>query len=67
MKTAVPVDGRFEHIVLSCNATMDHAIIWIEREAQKALDVRNRILPTFVSVDYNLQACSTGVFTSHCG
>lgn len=39
VKTAVPVDGRFEHIVLSCNATMDHAVIWIEREAQKALDV----------------------------
>lgn len=39
VKTAVPVDGRFEHIVLSCNATMDHAVIWIEREAQKALDL----------------------------
>jgi len=35
----VPVDGRFEHIVLSCNATSDHAIIWIEKEAQRALDV----------------------------
>ena len=39
MRTAVPVDGRFERIVLSCNATSDHAIIWIEREAQRALDV----------------------------
>lgn len=39
VRTAVPVDGRFEHIVLSCNATSDHAIIWIEREAQRALDV----------------------------
>lgn len=39
VRTAVPVDGRFEHIVLSCNATSDHAIIWIEKEAQKALDV----------------------------
>ncbi|KAJ1289013.1 hypothetical protein BS78_02G133600 [Paspalum vaginatum] len=39
VKTAVPVDGRFEHIVLSCNATADHAIIWIEREAQKALNL----------------------------
>ncbi|KAB2054647.1 hypothetical protein ES319_A12G268700v1 [Gossypium barbadense] len=38
VKTAVPVDGRFEHIVLSCNATSDHAIIWIERESQKAMD-----------------------------
>lgn len=39
MKTAVPVDGRFEHIVLSCNATSDHAIIWIEREARRALEL----------------------------
>lgn len=39
VRTAVPVDGRFEHIVLSCNATSDHAIIWIERESQHALDV----------------------------
>ncbi|GKU88151.1 hypothetical protein SLEP1_g2451 [Rubroshorea leprosula] len=39
VRTAVPVDGRFEHIVLSCNATSDHAIIWIERESQKALDM----------------------------
>ncbi|KAF6175120.1 hypothetical protein GIB67_022801 [Kingdonia uniflora] len=39
VRTAVPVDGRFEHIILSCNATSDHAIIWIEREAQRALDL----------------------------
>ncbi|XP_022964595.1 uncharacterized protein LOC111464562 [Cucurbita moschata] len=39
VKTAVPVDKRFEHLVLSCNATSDHAIIWIERESQKALDI----------------------------
>ncbi|KAH9316148.1 hypothetical protein KI387_024775 [Taxus chinensis] len=39
VKTAIPVEGRFEHIVLSCNATSDHSIIWIEREAQKALDL----------------------------
>ncbi|MED6169382.1 hypothetical protein PIB30_020858 [Stylosanthes scabra] len=39
VRTAVPVDGRFEHIVLSCNATSDHAIIWIEREAQWALNL----------------------------
>lgn len=39
VRTAVPVDGRFEHIVLSCNATSDHGIIWIEREAQRALDL----------------------------
>ncbi|EYU30901.1 hypothetical protein MIMGU_mgv1a023663mg, partial [Erythranthe guttata] len=37
VRTAIPVDGRFEHIMLSCNATSDHAIIWIEREAEKAL------------------------------
>ena len=39
VRTAVPVDGRFEHIVLSCNATSDHAILWIERECQWAFDV----------------------------
>lgn len=39
VRTAVPVDGRFEHLVLSCNATTDHAIVWIERESQRALDV----------------------------
>ncbi|CAL5209542.1 unnamed protein product [Lathyrus oleraceus] len=39
VKTAVPVDGRFEHIVLSCNATSDHAIVWIEKEAQRALNL----------------------------
>ncbi|KAH9325131.1 hypothetical protein KI387_005309 [Taxus chinensis] len=39
VKTAVPVEGRFEHIILSCNATRDHGIIWIERESQKALDL----------------------------
>lgn len=39
VRTAVPVDGRFEHMVLSCNALSDHAIIWIERESQMALDV----------------------------
>lgn len=39
VRTAIPVDGRFEHIVLSCNATSDHAIMWIERESEKALHV----------------------------
>ncbi|KAJ1387082.1 Mono-/di-acylglycerol lipase, N-terminal [Sesbania bispinosa] len=39
VRTAIPVDGRFEHIVLSCNATSDHGIIWIEREADKALQL----------------------------
>ena len=39
VRTAIPVDGRFEHIVLSCHATSDHGIIWIEKEAGKALEV----------------------------
>ncbi|XP_010523021.1 PREDICTED: uncharacterized protein LOC104801445 isoform X1 [Tarenaya hassleriana] len=39
VRTAVPVDGRFEQIVLSCNATSDHGIIWVERESQRALDL----------------------------
>lgn len=47
VRTAVPVDGRFEHIVLSCNATSDHAIIWIEKEAQRALDVSLSVPQTF--------------------
>ncbi|KAA0043467.1 hypothetical protein IC582_022149 [Cucumis melo] len=42
VKTAVPVDGRFEHIVLSCNATSDHAIIWIEKEAKRALELMRK-------------------------
>lgn len=32
VRTAIPVDGRFEHIVLSCTATLDHAIIQITNE-----------------------------------
>jgi hypothetical protein len=43
VRTAIPVEGRFEHIVLSCSTTADHGIIWIERESTKALEVR-RIL-----------------------
>ncbi|KAK8937758.1 hypothetical protein KSP40_PGU004247 [Platanthera guangdongensis] len=39
VRTAIPVEGRFEHIVLSCNATSDHALLWIEREAQKIVDI----------------------------
>ncbi|KAJ3694840.1 hypothetical protein LUZ60_000217 [Juncus effusus] len=39
VRTAIPVDGRFEHIVLSCNAMADHGILWIEREAHKALQL----------------------------
>ncbi|KAK8674184.1 hypothetical protein V6N13_112480 [Hibiscus sabdariffa] len=39
VRTAIPVDERFEHIVLSCNATSDHGIIWIEKEAEKALEI----------------------------
>ncbi|CAI9101833.1 OLC1v1039250C1 [Oldenlandia corymbosa var. corymbosa] len=38
VRTAVPVDGRFEHIVLSCNMTSDHGIIWILQESSRALD-----------------------------
>jgi hypothetical protein len=34
----IPVDGRFERFVLFCNTTSDHAIIWMEREAQQAFD-----------------------------
>ncbi|KAL2324546.1 hypothetical protein Fmac_023604 [Flemingia macrophylla] len=44
IRTTVPVDGRFEHIVRSCNATSDHAIIWIEKEAQRALDTKKFLM-----------------------
>lgn len=47
VRTAIPVDGRFEHIVLSCNATSDHGIIWIEREAEKALQVSAKQFSAF--------------------
>ncbi|XP_024538319.1 uncharacterized protein LOC9639345 [Selaginella moellendorffii] len=39
VKTAVPVDGRFERIVLSSSATSDHSIVWIHREGAKALEL----------------------------
>lgn len=39
VRTAVPVEGRFEHVVLSCNATTDHSLVWIEKESQRALEV----------------------------
>ncbi|KAJ4826391.1 hypothetical protein Tsubulata_025170 [Turnera subulata] len=39
VRTAVPVDGRFEHIALSCNATQDHALLWIQRESKRALEL----------------------------
>uniref|UniRef100_A0ACD5VCQ8 Uncharacterized protein n=1 Tax=Avena sativa TaxID=4498 RepID=A0ACD5VCQ8_AVESA len=39
VRTAIPVDGRFEHIVLSCSTTSDHALAWIERESVKALEL----------------------------
>ncbi|KAL0452487.1 UNVERIFIED_CONTAM: hypothetical protein Slati_1226800 [Sesamum latifolium] len=47
VRTAVPVDGRFEHIILSCNATSDHALLWIEREAQWALELMREEDHTF--------------------
>nr|GMC84707.1 putative lipase/calmodulin-binding heat-shock protein [Ipomoea batatas] len=38
VRTAIPVDGRFEHIVLSHNMMADHAIIRILKESQRTLD-----------------------------
>lgn len=50
VRTAIPVDGRFEHIVLSSNATSDHAILWIERESEKALqEMREKSAETVVT------------------
>ncbi|KAL2611642.1 hypothetical protein R1flu_023334 [Riccia fluitans] len=39
VRTSVPVDGRFEHVVLSCNATSDHSLLEIEKECTKALEM----------------------------
>ncbi|KAH7295296.1 hypothetical protein KP509_27G041700 [Ceratopteris richardii] len=39
VRRAVPVKGRFEHVILSFNATKDHSLIWIEKESEKALEI----------------------------
>eukprot|EP00250_Pteridium_aquilinum_P021468 c25135_g1_i3 orf=438-896(-) len=39
VRRAVPVEGRFEHVILSCNATKDHSLVWIEKESQRALEI----------------------------
>ena len=39
VKSAVPVEGRFEHVVLSCDATKDHSLVQIEKESSRALEV----------------------------
>jgi hypothetical protein len=39
VKIVVPVEGIFEHIIISCKTTSDHEITWIERESQKTLDL----------------------------
>ncbi|VFQ85986.1 unnamed protein product [Cuscuta campestris] len=38
VRTAIPVDGRFEHIVLSRNMMSDHSILSILKESQRALE-----------------------------
>ncbi|XVE72235.1 hypothetical protein DITRI_Ditri11bG0023100 [Diplodiscus trichospermus] len=55
VRTAIPVDGRFEHIVLSCNATSDHGIIWIEREAEKALNIMRETKSETITVPPKVQ------------
>ena len=47
MRTAVPVDGRFERIVFSRNMTSDHGIIWILQESRRALDVSSQNLELY--------------------
>ncbi|PWA60840.1 Lipase, class 3 [Artemisia annua] len=47
VKTAVPVDGRFEHMVISCHVLTDHSIALMEREFSNALDTlkeKDRVL-----------------------
>lgn len=55
VRTAIPVDGRFEHIVLSCNATSDHGIIWILRESEKALQRMREISSETVTTPPKVQ------------
>ncbi|XP_039171690.1 uncharacterized protein LOC104449715 isoform X2 [Eucalyptus grandis] len=55
VRTAIPVDGRFEHIILSCNAGSDHEIIWIEREAEKALQIMRESSAETVTTAPNIQ------------
>lgn len=55
VRTAIPVDGRFEHIVLSCNATSDHGIIWIEKEAEKALEIMRENKSETITVPPKIQ------------
>lgn len=50
MRTAIPVDGRFEHIVLSCNMTSDHGILRILTESQRTIDVSSPQLHSFVDL-----------------
>lgn len=38
VKTAVPVDGRFEHMVISCHMVSDHSIALMEREFENAFN-----------------------------
>ncbi|WMV31053.1 hypothetical protein MTR67_024438 [Solanum verrucosum] len=45
VRTAIPVDGRFEQIVLSCNSLSDHGIMWIEKESEKAFAVSSINIP----------------------
>ncbi|KAL3682972.1 hypothetical protein R1sor_000994 [Riccia sorocarpa] len=44
VRSHVPVDGRFEHVVLSCNATSDHSLVNLERISSNALDVLKETL-----------------------
>ncbi|KAK8606654.1 hypothetical protein V6N13_052421 [Hibiscus sabdariffa] len=55
VRTAIPVDGRFEHIVLSCNTTSDHGIIWIERESEKALRIMRENKSETITVPPKIQ------------
>ncbi|XVF71391.1 hypothetical protein PTKIN_Ptkin12aG0033800 [Pterospermum kingtungense] len=55
VRTAIPVDGRFEHIILSCNATSDHGIVWIERESEKALKIMRENKSETITVPPRIQ------------
>jgi hypothetical protein len=62
VRTAIPVENRFEHVVLSCSTTSDHAIAWIERESEKALQVYKHYI---TCCWFNLAICDNCPFSEN--
>ncbi|KAJ0533756.1 hypothetical protein HanIR_Chr09g0412031 [Helianthus annuus] len=56
IRRVVPLDGRFEHVVLFCTSTPDHAIIWIDREVKRALDDASRPTTPSTTAGYDVKS-----------